>query len=1125
MTTSSFSDHRIFDYDALPPFFMTLVNSGDLWAFLSTTGGLTAGRRNEDHALFPYTTDDRITESAPHTGPLTLIRLPNGQLWQPFSTEIPAACERSRTLFKSIAGDRITFEEIRRDPDLVFRYTWMSSPKYGLVRKTQIQNQGGASIQIETLDGVQNLLPAGATSQVQREFSNLLDAYKRNFLEAPGTLALFTLSSKLTDLAEPSEALRATVAWSIGDTPPDQILLSSDAITRFRRGLPLKTETDVCARRGAYLLNTTLFLPPGETRTQWQVFDTDIDHTDILALQSSLQDPDTLRISLEADLMAASRDLHRKMAAADALQCTGDGIAAAHHFTNVTFNCMRGGLFPDGPRVRREDLRAYLDTWRRGTGVHADTLFRQTESLLDLSEFQSRVYTLSDPDAQRLCRQYLPLTFSRRHGDPSRPWNKFDIRIANPDGSPRLDFQGNWRDLFQNLEALLMSCPDFLPAVIATFLNATTLDGYNPYRVTRSGFEWEKPEPDNPWANIGYWGDHQLIYLLKLLEAREQVAPGTLTAGLNQPAFSSADIPYRILPHSELVSQNDGTTVRYDHPREETIEQRVQQLGADGKWVHTPQGCVHQVSLMEKLLVLTLAKLGNFVPGGGIWMNTQRPEWNDANNALAGRGLSRVTLGYLHRTLRFIAKQLRKSEEPSLNLSPRVADWLAETHAALQSMPNPDCSESERRQTLDRLGQAASVYREHLYAHGPEPSTATVPLPGLLTFLALACEKTEETLRAGRRGDGLYHAYDILTLPDAATAGIRHLAPMLEGQVSILSSGVLSPEEALNVCQALRTSSLYREDQQTYLLYPDRRPARFMDRNLVTAPTADPIPLLRKLEAANDSRILRKDLHGNLHFHADFRNARDLEAVLDRLAYDPEYAEEAQNDRKAVLDLYEQTFDHQAFTGRSGAIFSYEGLGSIYWHMVAKLLLAVQEVHIQAETAGADPRLLSALRDQYIDIRDGLGFRKSPAQFGAFPTDPYSHTPFHGGAKQPGMTGQVKEEILTRFGELGLRIRGGCIHFSTGLTPHEDWRSEPGRFHWLDVTRSEQHTEVPANAYAFTFNQVCVQIQQQDRPSLRVHLKDSDPLHFAGSTLTHDLSASIFNHQGRIHKIEVGLER
>jgi hypothetical protein len=95
--------------------------------------------------------------------------------------------------------------------------------------------------------------------------------------------------------------------------------------------------------------------------------------------------------------------------------------------------------------------------------------------------------------------------------------------------------------------------------------------------------------------------------------------------------------------------------------------------------------------------------------------------------------------------------------------------------------------------------------------------------------------------------------------------------------------------------------------------------------------------------------------------------------------------------------------------------------------MVAKLLLAVQEQVFAAADAGAPE--LDALKAHYRRVRDGLGYRRSAAAFGAFPADPYSHTPGEGGAQQPGMTGQVKEEILTRWGELGLRVRDGLVHF------------------------------------------------------------------------------------------------
>ena len=83
------------------------------------------------------------------------------------------------------------------------------------------------------------------------------------------------------------------------------------------------------------------------------------------------------------------------------------------------------------------------------------------------------------------------------------------------------------------------------------------------------------------------------------------------------------------------------------------IEQRVADKGADGKLMLDANGEVYQVNLFEKLLVTLLSKLGNFVMDGGIWLNTQRPEWNDANNALVGHGLSMVTLYYMRRYVDF----------------------------------------------------------------------------------------------------------------------------------------------------------------------------------------------------------------------------------------------------------------------------------------------------------------------------------------------------------------------------------------------------------------------------------------------------------------------------------------
>ena len=210
---------------------------------------------------------------------------------------------------------------------------------------------------------------------------------------------------------------------------------------------------------------------------------------------------------------------------------------------------------------------------------------------------------------------------------------------------------------------------------------------------------------------------------------------------------------------------------------------------------------------------------------------------------------------------------------------------------------------------------------------------------------------------------------------------------MLEGQVAVLSSGMLADADALMLLEALRESQLYREDQHSYMLYPDREIAPFLSRNTLPAGWRERCPLLAATAAAGENALIALDREGNAHFQADLTNAGDLGRRLDALAAPP-------RDREAVLAIWEEIFHHSAFTGRSGTFFMFEGLGSIYWHMVAKLLVAVQECHAQA----GDPAARARLQEAYCHIRDGLGFRKTPEVYGAFPTDPYSHTPRDAGA-------------------------------------------------------------------------------------------------------------------------------
>jgi hypothetical protein len=203
-------------------------------------------------------------------------------------------------------------------------------------------------------------------------------------------------------------------------------------------------------------------------------------------------------------------------------------------------------------------------------------------------------------------------------------------------------------------------------------------------------------------------------------------------------------------------------------------------------------------------------------------------------------------------------------------------------------------------------------------------------------------------------------------------------------------------------------------------------------------------------------------------------------------------------------------------------MFGYEGLGSIYWHMVAKLLLAVQENLFAAE-ASHDPAA-GELAGIYYDIRAGLGFNKTPAAYGAFPADPYSHTPGHAGAQQPGMTGQVKEEILTRFGELGVRVDRGTIEFRPTFLRAEEFTPIPTPFRTIDDAGRETAFALPARALGFTFCGVPVVYRLSGHaPRLRLHFADGGTREMSRARLDAATSAEIFARTGRIRRIDVDL--
>jgi hypothetical protein len=1096
--------------------------------YISSNGALTAGRKNPDNALFPYYTDDIIHDSAEKTGSKTILQVKNDDsiyLWEPFSNKYLNAYNIDRNVYKNIPGNKIIFEEINHDLELTFSYSWLNSDRFGFVKKSVILNNGLKEVNIEFIDGIQNILPYGIDQQFQAHFSTLADGYKKNELLSEPGIGVYTLSSIPSDKAEPSESLKSTTVWSIG-IKADNYLLSSRQLNNFRSGRKLVNETDIRAARGAYLLNSRVKLEPGKSEEWIFVAEINQDSSDLANLVRLVNNDEDLFKTVLEDVEKGTENLIRIVGASDGLQLTGNQLDTSRHFANTLFNVMRGGIFDDAYKVDKHDFISFIKS------VNTNVFDRQQEYLNSLEEnighsvLINDISRLNDSEFIKLSLEYLPITFSRRHGDPSRPWNRFSIDIKDDEGNKLLNYQGNWRDIFQNWEALAESYPDYIESMITKFLNGSTADGYNPYRVTRDKFDWEIPEADMPWANIGYWGDHQIIYLLKLLEFSVKHNSTKLLTLFDKDVFVYTNVPYRIKKYKDLLA-DPHNTIDFDHTLNKSIETTEQEYGSDARCIRKGDNTLFQVNLVEKLLAALLSKLSNFIPGGGIWMNTQRPEWNDANNALVGYGVSMVTLYYLRRYVAFLLDILSKSELKSVSISAELNTLLSEimqVFSANEKLLDDEITDRDRKVILDGLGEAGSKYRQTIYGNGFSFSKDPVDIVNILALLDVSQKFIEHTIRTNRREDGLYHAYNLMSVENENEINIHYIYAMLEGQVAVLSSGYLKTGESIQLLEALRKSELYRENQNSYILYPDRELSLFINKNNVPEKDYNSSLLLKKLIELGNRDIVTQDVNGGIHFSGDIKNAAILKSKLDEI--DVLKIPENNNDEKEkVLAIYELVFNHKFFTGRSGTFYKYEGLGSIYWHMVSKLVLAVQETFFTAQRSNAGADELTKLRSFYYDIKDGIGVHKSPENYGAFPTDPYSHTPGFSGVQQPGMTGQVKEDIISRFGELGIFVNDGEIIFNHDLLNMEELLSEESEFEYIDVNGGNRSIRLNPDSLAFTYCQVPVVYMKSDVNKIIVYMNNEKKSEFNEIRLNREISRAVFGRNGTVEKIEVSVIR
>ena len=122
------------------------------------------------------------------------------------------------------------------------------------------------------------------------------------------------------------------------------------------------------------------------------------------------------------------------------------------------------------------------------------------------------------------------------------------------------------------------------------------------------------------------------------------------------------------------------------------------------------------------------------------------------------------------------------------------------------------------------------------------------------------------------------------------------------------------------------------------------------------------------------------------------------------------------------------------------------------------------------------------------------------------------------------MTGQVKEDVITRFNELGVDINNGEISFSPALLKREELISEPRTWHY-STGGAMQSEQLEADCLAFSLCGVPVIYQLSEKCSIEIQNGQADLTSIPGNRLNSGWSQSIFQRKKQIQKITVKLPK
>lgn len=612
-----------------------------LWAFYVNRGqGISGfGIQDKNGPIMEFTPANKAYESVGQIGFRTFLKV-DQTYYEPFS---PDALNPHRMY---VNQDGFTIEEDINHLGLKLTIKYFGLPNEnlaGLIRRVTLTNISGVSKEIEMVDGLAEILPAGIRNIEFKDISNLLQSWM-DVDDLDQDYAFYKLRSSTADESEVVKVLNGNFVFAHHDGKRVRPIVDQENIfghdnSKRKAYSLINSGVDTIKELEQVTVNKIpcAFIPIKKHLNQGESTHVDT----VIGYTHGKEELVSFMEKASNELYLNQKEIEAKEVI-EALLKDVSTSTSRHEFNEYI-------------------KQNYLDNLLRGGYPY---------------EVGNTIYHL----------------YSRRHGDLERDYNFFSL-------SPEYYSQGggNFRDVCQNRRMDSMLNRNVKSFNVKHFASLIQLDGYNPLAVngmtytindedTRlllikkhfNSHKYEllsflknkftpgglinfvennnikvqtsekeylddiiihaKEEIESVFAE-GYWSDH-FTYILDLVESYEAIYPDKMKQLLfEENDIKTFDSPIYVLPKDEksvINTENNirqyGSILHEDHEKVKKL--KMNPWGSN--WAKIGDKTFY-TNLYTKLLILALNKHSNFDPDLiGVEMESNKPGWNDAMNGVPG---------------------------------------------------------------------------------------------------------------------------------------------------------------------------------------------------------------------------------------------------------------------------------------------------------------------------------------------------------------------------------------------------------------------------------------------------------------------------------------------------------